>query len=239
MRIASARRRRAQHRQTWRIVLSLCLGCAPGLVLAAQSVREQEIAECRPGEISTWEGAKDRPAISSSMRFVYSHAGSPAWFSEEAVLAAVQLAAQAWSACGVPAAVLSAATSSATDAVAVQWSEAGSRGNFGLANLGRRTLSLGPAAFALLQNRNPGYDARQTLQMVISHEMGHLFGLVAHSRRCVDVTSYYDDGNGAKCFSREPAQMKAFTEYRSALPTACDIQRCRAANANPPLSLLR
>ena len=115
-------------------------------------------------------------------------------------------------------------------AIAVQWSEAGSRGHFGLANLGARTLSLGPAAFQLLRTRNPNYDASSTLQMVISHEMGHFYGLMAHSRHCIDVTSYYDNGQGEKCLTRDAAQMKSYVEYRSDLPTACDLQRCRAAN---------
>jgi predicted Zn-dependent protease len=120
----------------------------------------------------------------------------------------------------------------APGSIAVQWSEAGSRGNFGLANLGQRTLSLGPAAFHLLRSRNPNYDASSTLQMVISHEMGHFYGLMAHSRHCADVTSYYDNGQGEKCFTRDAAQMKNFVEYRSELPTACDLQRCRIANGS-------
>jgi hypothetical protein len=57
--------------------------------------------------------------------------------------------------------------------------------------MGDRTISLGPSAFQLLLTRNPSHDSRQTLQMVISHEMGHLFGVTAHATRCVDVTSYY------------------------------------------------
>jgi hypothetical protein len=114
--------------------------------------------------------------------------------------------------------------------VQVQWSEEGSRRNFGLANLGEATLSLGPSAFQLLQTRNPAFDSRQTLQMVISHEMGHFFGLMAHSRRCVDVTSYYTNSQGESCRIRDGRALPAGVEYRSTLPTACDIARCRAAN---------
>mgnify|MGYP002138443102 CR=1 FL=1 len=49
---------------------------------------------------------------------------------------------------------------------------------------------------------NPAHPAGDTLQMVVSHEMGHFFGLMAHSRRCVDVMSYYDNGQGERCFTR-------------------------------------
>ena len=64
--------------------------------------------------------------------------------------------------------------------------------------------------------------------MVISHEMGHLFGVMAHSKRCVDVTSYYGDGRGARCSIRGGSVLAPGVEYRSTLPTACDIQRCVA-----------
>ena len=117
--------------------------------------------------------------------------------------------------------------------VVVQWDEAGSRGNFGLADVGRRTLSLGPGAFRLLAQRNPRFPAHTTLQMVVSHELGHFFGLMAHSRRCVDVMSYYDNGRGDRCRAREGNDRGWRGDYRALLPTACDIQRCRAANAAP------
>jgi len=64
----------------------------------------------------------------------------------------------------------------------------------------------------------------------ISHEMGHLYGLLAHSRRCVDATSYYHDGKGQTCHVRDERSRKTVVEYRATLPTACDIQRCRMAN---------
>nr|WP_316644431.1 hypothetical protein [uncultured Roseateles sp.] len=205
-----------------------CLLPAPAAALASE--RDQEIAECRAGEISTWGDGRDRPAVASPLVFVYQHRGAPAWFSEAEVLARVKRAASAWSQCGVPSQVLAADAQVPEGAVLVQWSEQGSVGNFGLANLGQRSLSLGPAAFALLHQRNPAHDARQTLQMVISHEMGHLYGLMAHSRRCVDVTSYYHDGKGQKCHVRDERALKTVPEYRATLPTACDIQRCRMAN---------
>jgi hypothetical protein len=170
--------------------------------------------------------------------FAYRHDNAPPWFDESLVRASIQKAATAWAPCGIATQVIAVVPSVGTgagvpapaNAVQVQWSEEGSRGNFGLANLGQATLSLGPAAFQLLQTRNPAFDSRQTLQMVISHEMGHFFGLMAHSRRCVDVTSYYTNGQGDSCRVRDGRALPAGVEYRSILPTACDIARCRIAN---------
>ncbi|ALT79174.1 hypothetical protein AT984_20250 [Paucibacter sp. KCTC 42545] len=202
---------------------------------AQASVREQEMAECRPGEISTWGDGKDRAAVAAKLVFVYDHRGAAPQFNERAVLTALERAAEAWSACGVPGLVVRGEMTPALMAanpgnVQVLWSDAETRGSFALANLTQRRLALSPAGFELLKRRNPRHPAGETLQMTISHEMGHLYGLVAHSRRCVDVTSYYDDGKGQHCLARDPSQLKTVTEYRAQLPTACDIQRCRAAN---------
>ena len=146
------------------------------------------------------------------------------------------MATAKWSQCGVPAFIISQASAKEQQGIIrVQWSDKDSGGNFGLANLSKRTLTLGPKAFGLLKTRNPAYDSRETLQMVISHEMGHFFGLMAHSRRCVDVLSYYDNGKGDACYSRDPSQMGKVKEYRSILPTSCDIERCRKVNGLPPL----
>ena len=198
-----------------------------------EDIRAQEIAQCQQGEIETWRDSVDRPAVANRMNFVYDHASAPSWFDQATVLSAVEQAAKAWAACSMPVSV--AATQSAgvvpAGSILVMWSEQGSRHNFGLANMRDKTISLGPSAFQLLQTRNPSYDSRQTLQMVISHEMGHLFGVMAHSRRCVDVTSYYDDGKGGHCTIRGGASLPPDVEYRSVLPTACDIQRCRTVNA--------
>lgn len=183
----------------------------------------------------SWGDARDRPAVSAQMVFVYDHSAAPAWFDQALVFSAVQKAAAHWSRCGVPSQVLDrrAAPDAGSQAVSVRWSDVESLGNFGLANFTRRTLVLGPAAFLLLKTRNPAHDARETLQMVISHEMGHLFGLMSHSRRCVDVTSSYDNGKGESCHARDPTQLRRFVEYRSTLPTACDIARCKIANGLP------
>ena len=198
------------------------------------SVREQEIAQCLPGELQTWGDGRDRPAAAAALNFVLDPQGAPAWFDEATVLLAVRTAAKAWSPCRVAAeatlAPSAAAPAGTTGTVRVVWSEAGSAGNAGLANLSHKTLSLNPAMFALLRKVNPKHNARETLQMVISHEMGHFFGVMAHSRRCVDVTSYYDDGKGQTCSIRGGGKLPPGVEYRATLPTACDIARCRAAN---------
>jgi hypothetical protein len=220
------------------VLLGLALFGAAFGARALESVRDQEIRECRRGELATWGDGQDRAAISPTLLFSYNPAAAPAWFSEAQVAAMVSRAVTAWSQCGVPTQVLawSDPRRKAPGVIAVQWSDTESGGNFGLANLDRRSLSLGPKAFELLRSRNPGHDARETLQMVISHEMGHVFGLMAHSRRCVDVLSYYHNGKGEKCFSRDLSQMRTVTEYRHLLPTACDIARCRQANGKPPLA---
>jgi hypothetical protein len=201
-------------------------------VPAGIALRDQEIASCRPGESTTWGDGRDRSAVSRPLRFVYRHDAAPPWFDAAQVLALAQRAVQAWSPCGVPASVqaLPPRTSPAEGDIQIVWTDTGSRGQFGLANVPARTLSLGPGLFRLLRDRNPRYPAEQTLQMVLSHEMGHFYGLMAHSRRCVDVMSYYDDGKGQRCTLRNPSAWGSVVEYRSMLPTACDLARCRALN---------
>lgn len=197
-----------------------------------QQVRADEIAICLPDEARTWPDGHDRPAVGGQLRLLYRHAGAPAQFDEAQVLGAVQRAAQAWSGCGVPVTVVAEAAAALHPAsmALVQWSDAEARGNFALADLGRRRLSISPAMFALLAQRNPRHPAFQTLQMAVSHEMGHFLGLMAHSRRCVDVMSAYDNGQGQACQLRPGGQLRAVAEYRALLPTACDIARCRAVN---------
>jgi hypothetical protein len=216
------------------LLLALAAAAGPVQADARQvfAVREQEMASCLPGEVRTWPDGRDRPAGVAALRLVYRHAGAPPAFDEASVLGAVQRAARAWASCGIAAEVLgdAAATLPGTPPVVVQWNEAETRGNFALANLGARTLSLSAAMFKLLAQRNPRHPAAQTLQMAISHEMGHFFGLMAHSRRCIDVMSYYDNGHGETCSTRDGGSPKAVVEYRALLPTACDIARCKAVN---------
>jgi len=201
----------------------------------AAVTRALEMATCQSGELSTWPDGRDRPAPGGAVRLVYHPAGAPARFDEATVVATLQRAANAWSTCGIPAMVIAdaaAGTSPATE-VQVRWDDAGTRGNFALADLGQRRLWLSAGMFALLAERNPRHPAIETLQMAISHEMGHFFGLMAHSRRCIDVMSYYTDAQGNTCTTRDGGSYKAVPEYRALLPTACDIARCRAVNGKP------
>lgn len=200
--------------------------------LGAESGRLQEVLECRAGEIQTWGDGVDRPARRQSLLFAYQPADAPDFLYDVDIEGMVAKAGAAWSSCGIPVKTVYAdqLTSASPKAIRVQWNESESRGNFALANLGRETLSLSARAFRMLRERNPQHDARETLQMVISHEMGHFFGLMAHSRRCVDVLSYYDNGKGEKCFKRNPGDSGGVVEYRYAFPTACDIARCRQVN---------
>lgn len=199
---------------------------------AVVELRNQEIAECSQGEIKTWEDNRDTAAKFAPIVFYYDHTGAPAWFSEKQVAELIERAASAWSQCGIPALVITKNNKAhpSTSIVSIDWNVAGSRGNFGLANLTQNQLSLGSAAFQLLNQRNPKHNALETLQMVLSHEMGHFYGMLAHSRRCIDVLSYYHDGKGGQCYSRFPDIIRKFPEYRSTLPTACDIQRCKILN---------
>ena len=211
-------------------LLALCWA-AP----SSAAVRQDEIHQCLPGELLTWPDGQDRPAASASLHLVYRPSGAPAGLDEASVQQALQQALLAWSACGVPGQVLSeaaAATHDARSLVRVQWSEAESRGNAGLSHLGQRTLTLGPAVFQLISNRHGRAVALDTLQMTLSHEIGHFYGLMAHSRRCVDVMSYYDNGRGEHCSTRDGSSYRAVPEYRASLPTACDIARCRALNSH-------
>ncbi len=201
---------------------------------AQGKLRDQEIAQCLPNEVATWADGQDRPAPASTLLLAYRHDEAPPWFSAAQVLATVQRAAQAWSACGVGVQVQAMAPGARVPpgAVLVLWSDGAAGGNFGLANLRTFSLALGPAAFRVLNQRNPAHPAADTLQMVVSHEMGHFFGLMAHSRRCVDVMSYYDNGKGERCFTREGGMPAGRGDYRALLPTACDIARCQAVNAS-------
>ncbi|XHS79134.1 hypothetical protein ACFJGW_03975 [Burkholderiaceae bacterium UC74_6] len=196
----------------------------------ARDIRAEEIASCRADEIKTWNDGRDAPAASRQLVFAYEPGGAPAWLPRREVYAAIEQALQAWGACGLQLELLPLGQVAPAGAIRIRWDAAGSRGNAGLADVGQRTLSLGPQVFALLRQRNPAWPVMDTLQMTLSHEIGHFLGLGAHSRRCVDVMSYYSDAKGARCELREPSAFRSRVEYRASLPTACDIARCRAVN---------
>ena len=200
------------------------------------ALRESEIAQCLPKEIANWnDGAKDTKMLSPSMVYVYEHQGAPAGVSEDAVFSVLQQAASAWDQCGGQNTVMLKRDFFDTKGVfkiAVQWNDDDKLGTIGLANITQKTLTLSPEAFLNLKKANASRNLMETLQMVVSHEVGHFQGLTAHSRRCVDVLSYYSNDAGEKCFIRDNGVMPKNFEYRSLLPTACDIQRCRMANSN-------
>ena len=200
----------------------------------AFALREKEIAQCLPNEVVTWgDGGADGPMLSQRMLFVYDHKGAPASVSEESVFSVLQQAASAWQQCGGQNAVMlkrDVFANSEMLKIAVQWTDLEKTGAIGLANLGNQSLSLSPQAFVKLQKSNPVQPIMETLQMVVSHEMGHFHGLMAHSKRCVDVLSYYTNDAGETCQIRNKGVLPRTFEYRALLPTACDLQRCRAAN---------
>ena len=217
------------------------LTCASAWALQP-GVREQELSQCLPGEATHWGDGRDRAAPLGQVRLVYRHAGAPPWFSDLQVRARVQQAAIAWAPCGVPVVVVPEDAEGSRDArkqaddgtVLVHWPADGQAATFGLARLAQRRLDLGRGAFELLRQRNPAYPALDVLQMVVAHEMGHFFGLMSHSSRCVDVMSYYTNAQGQSCKTRDGQDHRRLPEYRALLPTACDIQRCRAVNGFLP-----
>jgi hypothetical protein len=198
------------------------------------ALRESEIAQCFPEELVTWnDGDKDGKMLSPKMLYVYDHQGAPSYVSEDAVFAVLQQAALAWDQCGGQNAVMlkrDVFDDGGSAKITVQWSDKEKLGTIGLANLTKKILTLSPDAFANLRKVNANRNLMEILQMVVSHEVGHFQGLIAHSRRCVDVLSYYSNDAGEKCSIRGKGAMPQNFEYRSLLPTACDIQRCRIAN---------
>jgi hypothetical protein len=216
-------------------LIGLLIISLSGIALADAGTRNQEIAQCTEAELATWGDGQDRPIPASSLIFFYKHSGAPPWFQEQQVMNLLTRASAEWSKCGIPAQVTlwQGKVENTKGIIVVQWDASGSGGNFGQADLSQNQLSLGTQAFYLLNQRNPKHNALETLQMVLAHEMGHFYGMLAHSRRCVDVLSYYNDGKGGQCYSRDPSQLKLYPEYRSTLPTACDIQRCRILNRTP------
>ncbi len=199
-------------------------------------LRESEINQCLPNEIATWnDGGKDTKMQNPNMVYVYDHQGAPEGISEEAVFASLKNASVAWDQCGGQNTVILKRdlTSSVTGLkITTLWNDEDKLGTIGLANITKKTLTLSPEAFLNLRKANASRNLLDTLQMVISHEIGHFQGLTSHSRRCVDVLSYYTNASGEKCSIRNNGILPTNMEYRSSLPTACDIQRCRASNGN-------
>lgn len=205
------------------------------------ALRQEEISQCLTDDIKNWsDGEKDSKMLGAKMVFVYQHIGAPKSVSEQLILTVLKAAASSWDQCGGTNLVMSDkdyTTSTAGLKISVDWNEKDTFGTIGIANIAKRKLTFNPETVQKLiqinasKNLNESY-LQETLQMTASHEMGHFQGLSAHSKRCVDVLSYYSVG-GEKCITSSGGPMPvSFYEYRSSLPTSCDIERCRIANKN-------
>ena len=203
------------------------------------ALRQEEISQCLTEDIKNWgDGEKDSKMLGAKMVFVYQHIGAPKFVSEQSILTVLKAAASSWDQCGGTNLVMSDkdyTTSTAGLKISVDWNEKETVGTIGIANIAKRKLTFNPETVQKViqintsKNLNESY-LQETLQMTASHEMGHFQGLSAHSKRCVDVLSYYSVG-GEKCTTRNGGPMPvSFYEYRSSLPTSCDIERCRIAN---------
>lgn len=203
------------------------------------ALRQSEIAQCLPGELATWgDGPRDTQMLSPKMVFAYEHQGAPAVVSEDSMLALLRESAASWDPCGGSNKVVSAREfnpSMGGMKITVQWSDKDTPGAIGVANITNRVLSFSPQFAQRIVQINSAKNLPikyliETLQMTASHEIGHFQGLSAHSKRCVDVLSYYSVG-GQNCSVRDSSIVPTkFYEYRSTLPTACDIDRCLMAN---------
>jgi hypothetical protein len=203
------------------------------------ALRQEEISQCLTEDIQNWgDGEKDSKMLGTKMVFVYQHLGAPKSVPEQSILTVLKAAASSWDQCGGTNLVMSDkdyTTSTAGLKITVDWNEKETVGTIGIANITQRKLTFNPETVQKViqinasKNLNGSY-LLETLQMTASHEMGHFQGLSAHSKRCVDVLSYYSVG-GEKCTTRNGGPMPvSFYEYRSSLPTSCDIERCRIAN---------
>lgn len=213
-------------------MLPALLILATGACHASSVLRNLEITQCEASEIVTWGDGQDRALAVDTLTFHYAHIGAPRWFEQQEVLDLLKKVTTEWSRCGIPAkaGLVDSATRPSSKDIIIRWDTASNVGHFGLSDVSRHQLLLGAEAFRLLNQRNATNDSVATLQMVLSHEIGHFYGLMDHSRRCIDTLSYYHDGKGGQCRTRHPDAFKRFKEYRSSLPTACDIQRCRMLN---------
>lgn len=111
--------------------LCITLSRVAGAATSGASQRMQEVLECRPGEIVTWNDGVDRPARADALVFTYHPADAPRWFSEATVNATIDMAASAWSACGISATRhrTAEAAKPGQQPIIIQWSERESRGS--------------------------------------------------------------------------------------------------------------
>jgi hypothetical protein len=206
----------------------------------AQQLRAKEVAECPEGEMATQTAHGNVPVNAmavagrfNSLRFAYNPALAPESMPEARLGGMISAAALAWSACGIPGQFVGTTQELAgTDnTFVVQWYN-----SEGVPIAGYRkgtTIYLNAGHYQTMRAHSEVY-AQDVMQHLISHEMGHAFGLVEHSARCVDVMATEDSFD--KC-DREPAAPrtlqdagKIFFIKGQAFPTACDIKRCRQVN---------
>jgi len=206
----------------------------------AQSLRAKEVAECPDGEMATQTAHGNVPVNAmavggrfNALRFAYNPALAPESVPEARLGGMVSAAAQAWSACGIPGQFVGTTQDLAGtgNTFIVQWYN-----SEGVPIAGYRkgtTIYLNAGHYQTMRAHSEVY-AQDVMQRLISHEMGHAFGLVEHSARCVDVMATEDSFD--KC-DRDPAAPrtirdtdKLFFVKQQAFPTACDIKRCRVVN---------
>jgi hypothetical protein len=132
-------------------------------------MRADEIAHC-PAVPATWGDGQDRPAPVRQMRFAYAPANAPADFSATQVSAMIVAALAGWRACGLTLDWLGEDSARATHVIAWQPQDDGQR--IAWTDLRAHRLWLSPRVFALLRQRNPALMS-STLQMTLSHEIGH------------------------------------------------------------------
>ncbi|WP_121242371.1 hypothetical protein [Sulfurisoma sediminicola] len=206
----------------------------------AQRLRATEVAECPDGEMATQTAHGNVPVNAlavagrfNSLRFAYNPALAPESVPEARLAGIISAAAQAWSACGIRGEFVGTTQdmSGAANTFVVQWYN-----SEGVPIAGYRkgtTIYLNAGHYQTMRAHSEVY-AQDVMQRLISHEMGHAFGLVEHSARCVDVMATEDSFD--KC-DRDPAAPrtirdtdKLFFVKQQAFPTACDIKRCRLIN---------
>jgi hypothetical protein len=209
----------------------------------AQRLRAKEVAECLEGEMATQTALGNAPVNAlavggrfNALRFAYNPALAPESVPEARLGGMIAAAAQAWSVCGIPGQFVGITQdlTGTGNTFIVQWYN-----SEGVPIAGYRkgtTIYLNAGHYQTMRAHSEVY-AQDVMQRLISHEMGHAFGLVEHSARCVDVMATEDSFD--KC-DRDPAAPrtiqdtdKLFFVKQQAFPTACDIKRCREVNALP------
>jgi hypothetical protein len=205
-----------------------------------QRLRAKEVAECPDEDMATQTAHGNVPANAlavggrfASLRFAYNPALAPESVPEGRLGGMISAAAQAWSACGIRGEFVGGTQdlAGAANTFVVQWYS-----SEGVPIAGYRkgtTIYLNAGHFEAMRAHSEVL-ALDVMQRLISHEMGHAFGLVEHSARCIDVMATEDSFD--KC-DREPAaprpvrdKDRIYAVKGEAFPTACDIKRCRQVN---------